>query len=160
MAITRNAQRPTLRQCIQTELGVLKQQGATADEMAALFQAPYGSVSEACYELCQKRTLAWRLDDPVGKANRRKRYYLAAYAPAARLVMKDVVSPRRKAASAAFEPGQEVKTAPGFVFTRCEGYERVTERREVVEPFFSARRPGTYPLHSGTAIERALESAA
>lgn len=158
MATYRNRQRMTLRQCIENELGLLKHAGALAVELAELFQAPYPSVSEACYDLCRKGTLAWRLADPVGKANRKKRYYLKAYAPPASLLLKERAVAPRRAAAPTFGPDQEVKMATGFRFVRCPGYERVAEQAMQAPPVFCALRLGQY-FTSGSAIERALEGA-
>lgn len=159
MSTHRNTQRPTLRQSIEQRAAELKHVGLTAKEAAAFSGVTPGTASEACYELTLRGVLASRLAGASGKGHQAKRYFLTAFAPPLP-ELADVRScgrpaPRRPT----FEAGQEVRTAPGFRFVRCPGYERVTDRHVVAEPFFSARRPGTYPLHTGTAIERALETA-
>jgi len=157
---TTTESKQTLKQCIKSRLGELKREGATAKELAAHFEASYGSTSEACYTLTVKGELASRKVGARGKANQLLRYFLTEYAPPLPELSDAPGLAKRAPRATSFAPGQETTFADGFVFTRCEGFERVADQRPTATPFFSALRPGAYPLHTGSAIERALESAA
>ena len=152
--------KPTLKQRIKARAGELKTAGATAKELADYLGASYGSTSEACYILCQKGEMASRKVGAPGKSNQLKRYFLTQYAPPLANITATGSRPKAATRTRAFDEAQPQTFAAGFAFTRCPGFERVAEQRPTVTPFFSARRPGDYPLHTGSAIERALESAA
>jgi hypothetical protein len=150
----------TLKQRIKDRLAELREAGATANELAAWLEASYGSTSEACYMLCQKGEMASRKVGAPGKSNQLKRYFLTQYAPPLANITAAGSRPKTAARPKVFDHAQPQTLAAGFAFTRCPGFERVADQRPTVTPFFSARRPGDYPLHTGSAIERALESAA
>ena len=153
---------PSLRQRSIDVLREVEGLGATCSDLAVLFGAKYGSVSDMLLTLTAQGVATSRKDPAAkGKQHQRKRYYLTEFAPP---VVEQTI-PKRKAneprkSAAAFARDQPVTYAEGYQFTRLDGFERVTDQPHAVsQPFFSKAKIGHYPLQTGSAIERALEAA-
>jgi hypothetical protein len=125
-------------------------EGGCCEDIAPLLKISILHASDCFRRLGMAGRVVW-VPEPKGKANLRRRYFTMRHKPAvvgaAAKVKREAAAPLRINFKGAKLDGQQQETRPeGVKVTRCPHFEDRRFRPDNVTPFFSALKPGQYPL--------------